>query len=67
MTGLLSLRANYIIRRSFHKNRRNGCNSGYLSEPLFRVKSYLKMGKNYVYLIALSCGLYYRRQITADY
>ena len=27
-------------------------NSGYLSEPLFHVKSYLKLGENDIYLIA---------------
>ena len=29
-------------------------NSGYLSEPFFHVKSYMKSGGNDVYLIALS-------------
>ena len=29
-------------------------NSGNLSEPFFRVKSYMKLGGNYIYFIALS-------------
>ena len=29
-------------------------NSGYLSEPLFHLKSYMKLGGNDIYLIALS-------------
>ena len=28
--------------------------SGYLSEPLFHVKSYMKLGGNDIYLIALN-------------